>query len=46
MKSATPGLRNEIHAPLLIPYILTQAIFSIGHSSVGIKEKRLCVSLG
>ena len=36
MKSATPGLRNEIHARLFIPCILTQAVFSIGRSSVGL----------
>lgn len=46
MKSATPGLRNEIHARLFIPYILTQAVFSIGRSSAGFKEKRPHVSSG
>lgn len=46
MKSATPGLRNGIHAPLLIPYILTQAVFSIGHPAGTFKEKRLSVSFG
>lgn len=40
MKSATPGLRNEIHAWLFIPYILTQAIFAIGHSSAGFEQKK------
>ena len=46
MKSATPGLRNESRALLFIPDILTQAVFSIGRSSAGFKEKRPPVSSG
>lgn len=46
MKSATLGLRNELHAPLFIPYILTQAGFSIGHPTASFKETRLRVSSG
>lgn len=35
MKSANLGLKNEIHASLFNPSILTQVIFSIRHSDVG-----------
>lgn len=46
MKSATRGLRNEIHAQLFIPCVVTQAIFSFGDSSTVSEEKRPHVSSG
>ena len=41
MKSPTPGLRNEIHSQLFIPYILTQAIFHLDVLALVLRRRGL-----